>query len=134
MLCAYPSSRRSRNTQPTNVDPFIDNLSQLEARILKIENDLESQRTLVQSVCSIDDTLYTRVLQTEKELYESRSIVAQLRLRGEQRVKKRAAKKPVQQAAVKPAAGVPYFDWSNAFVDPMIIATAQDSSAFGFLF
>ncbi|KAI8975942.1 hypothetical protein BDB01DRAFT_908415 [Pilobolus umbonatus] len=103
VLCAYPSSRRSRNTQPTNVDPFIDNLSQLEARIRRIETDLESQRSLVRKVCSneMDSRLYldnpngltTRILKTEKELQESRSIVAQLRLRGEQRIArgKRAA-------------------------------------------
>ncbi|GAN07084.1 hypothetical protein MAM1_0147d06574 [Mucor ambiguus] len=98
VLCAYPSSRRSRNTQPTNVDPFIDNLSQLEARIRRIETDLESQRALVRTVCSNDPlmggditsknnnaTLTSRMLKTEKDLQESRSIVAQLRLRGEQR-------------------------------------------------
>ncbi|EPB88945.1 hypothetical protein HMPREF1544_04205 [Mucor circinelloides 1006PhL] len=98
VLCAYPSSRRSRNTQPTNVDPFIDNLSQLEARIRRIETDLESQRALVRSVCTNDSlmggditaknnnsTLTSRMLKTEKDLQESRSIVAQLRLRGEQR-------------------------------------------------
>lgn len=98
VLCAYPSSRRSRNTQPTNVDPFIDNLSQLEARIRRIETDLESQRALVRTVCASDPlmagditaknnnaTLTSRMLKTEKDLQESRSIVAQLRLRGEQR-------------------------------------------------
>ncbi|KAK4509897.1 uncharacterized protein ATC70_007201 [Mucor velutinosus] len=103
VLCAYPSSRRSRNTQPTNVDPFIDNLSQLEARIRRIEDDLESQRALVRTVCANDPligggggggdltakhnnaTLTSRMLKTEKDLQESRSIVAQLRLRGEQR-------------------------------------------------
>lgn len=97
-MCAYPSSRRSRNTQPTNVDPFIDNLSQLEARIRRIETDLESQRALVRTVCANDPlkggditaknnnaTLTSRMLKTEKDLQESRSIVAQLRLRGEQR-------------------------------------------------
>lgn len=98
VLCAYPSSRRSRNTQPTNVDPFIDNLSQLETRIRRIETDLESQRALVRTVCatdSMDNTITNRsntnnaltscMLKTEKDLQESRSIVAQLRLRGEQR-------------------------------------------------
>ncbi|KAI9243504.1 hypothetical protein EDC94DRAFT_630795 [Helicostylum pulchrum] len=120
VLCAYPSSRRSRNSQPTNVDPFIDNLSQLEARIRRIETDLESQRALVRTVCARDtnslqhavnnppsasasavaagrsstnNSLTTRMLKTEKDLQESRSIVAQLRLRGEQRAArgKRAA-------------------------------------------
>ncbi|KAI8885138.1 hypothetical protein K501DRAFT_293628 [Backusella circina FSU 941] len=98
ILCAYPSSRRSRNTQPTNVDPFIDNLSQLEALIRRIETDLESQRQLLRTVCASNadvtdhtsaekssSTLTTRMLKTEKDLQESRSIVAQLRLRGEQR-------------------------------------------------
>ena len=50
VLCAYPSSRRSRTTQPANVDPFIDNLSQLEARIRQIEADLESQQTMIESI------------------------------------------------------------------------------------
>ncbi|KAI9283304.1 hypothetical protein BY458DRAFT_427868 [Sporodiniella umbellata] len=93
VLCAYPSSRRSRNTQPTNVDPFINNLSQLESKIRKIETDLESQRNLVHTLCGengkIDKTgasaLTSRIGKTEKDLQESRSIVAQLRLRGEQR-------------------------------------------------
>jgi hypothetical protein len=75
------------------VDPFIDNLSQLEARIRRIETDLESQRALVRSVCAADGTadikstsnLTSRMIKTEKDLQESRSIVAQLRLRGEQR-------------------------------------------------
>ncbi|KAI9480994.1 MAG: hypothetical protein EXX96DRAFT_595009 [Benjaminiella poitrasii] len=94
VICAYPSSRRSRNTQPTNVDPFIDNLSQLEARIRRIETDLESQRALVRTVVNSNNSndheaapdLTTCMLKTEKELQESRSIVAQLRLKGEQRV------------------------------------------------
>ncbi|KAG1473821.1 hypothetical protein G6F56_000727 [Rhizopus delemar] len=93
VLCAYPSSRRSRNTQPTSVDPFINNLSQLESKIRKIETDLESQRSLVHTLCGeggeIDktgaNTLNSRIIKTEKDLQESRSIVAQLRLRGEQR-------------------------------------------------
>ncbi|CEG71133.1 hypothetical protein RMATCC62417_06917 [Rhizopus microsporus] len=93
ILCAYPSSRRSRNTQPTNVDPFINNLSQLEAKIRRIETDLESQRNLVRSICGESNevdktsasTLTSRIIKTEKDLQESRSIVAQLRLRGEQR-------------------------------------------------
>lgn len=87
------------------MDPFIDNLSQLEARIRRIETDLESQRALVRTVCASDssslqhgtsvnssaarsstnNSLTTRMLKTEKDLQESRSIVAQLRLRGEQR-------------------------------------------------
>ncbi|KAI7905344.1 uncharacterized protein BX663DRAFT_585843 [Cokeromyces recurvatus] len=89
VICAYPTSRRSRNTQPTNVDPFIDNLSQLEARIRKIETDLESQRALVRTVVCANnnnDVLTHCMLKTEKDLQESRSIVAQLRLVGEQRV------------------------------------------------
>ncbi|CAO3584184.1 unnamed protein product [Absidia cylindrospora] len=45
ILCAYPSNRRSRNTQSTSVDPFIDNLSQLEIKIQQIEADLDSQRS-----------------------------------------------------------------------------------------
>ncbi|KAI8149266.1 hypothetical protein BJV82DRAFT_117768 [Fennellomyces sp. T-0311] len=102
VLCAYPSSRRSRNTQPTNVDPFIDNLSHLEARIRRIESDLESQRAMMHSICNSSSTspkrsttatnnaktqeLATQMRKTEQEVQESRSILAQLRLRGEQRI------------------------------------------------
>ncbi|KAG2229853.1 hypothetical protein INT48_002896, partial [Thamnidium elegans] len=102
VLCAYPSSRRSRTTQPTNVDPFIDNLSHLEARIRRIETDLENQRSMVHSIVSPstsklnDETaneLSSKMLKTEIEVQDSRSILAQLRLRGEQRISrgKRAA-------------------------------------------
>ncbi|OAD80577.1 Zn(2)-C6 fungal-specific transcription factor [Phycomyces blakesleeanus NRRL 1555(-)] len=126
VLCAYPNSRRSRNTQPTNVDPFINNLSHLEARIRRIETDLESQRAIMHSVfspkndaecsmgrrfkeaLSLDSTnqmnlsqqhnlvageLNAQMLKTEQEVQESRSILAQLRLRGEQKIArgKRAA-------------------------------------------
>ncbi|KAI8374212.1 uncharacterized protein BYT42DRAFT_466820, partial [Radiomyces spectabilis] len=31
--CTYPTSRRTRSNQPTFVDPFIENISRLEARI-----------------------------------------------------------------------------------------------------
>ncbi|KAI9340381.1 hypothetical protein BD770DRAFT_422299 [Pilaira anomala] len=126
VLCAYPSSRRSRNTQPTNVDPFIDNLSQLEARIRRIETDLESQRVLVRTVCATDNslrdtsaasanssgtrsntnnTLTSRMLKTEKDLQESRSIVAQLRLRGEQRAARGRRAAAAAAAAATVAAG-----------------------------
>ncbi|ORX61473.1 hypothetical protein DM01DRAFT_1380366 [Hesseltinella vesiculosa] len=44
ILCAYPKNRRSRNSQTTNVDPFVNNLSQLEIKIRQIEADLKSQR------------------------------------------------------------------------------------------
>ncbi|KAI7865608.1 hypothetical protein BDF14DRAFT_1823573 [Spinellus fusiger] len=125
VLCAYPNSRRSRNTQPTNVDPFINNLSHLEARIRRIETDLESQRAIIHSVFSKNDSdcgmgrrfkevlsldksnqiglspqsslmageLTSQMLKTEQEVQESRSILAQLRLRGEQKIarNKRAA-------------------------------------------
>ncbi|KAI8641050.1 hypothetical protein BD408DRAFT_403667 [Parasitella parasitica] len=121
VLCAYPSSRRSRNTQPTNVDPFIDNLSQLEARIRRIETDLESQRTLVRTVCASDSSLVdaatqknnnnaltSRMLKTEKDLQESRSIVAQLRLRGEQRAARgRRAAAAAAAAAASVASSTP---------------------------
>ncbi|KAI8886680.1 hypothetical protein K501DRAFT_309283 [Backusella circina FSU 941] len=102
VLCAYPSSRRSRTTQPANVDPFIDNLSQLEARIRRIEIDLEKQRNMVHSIFSnpVSDNptskasdLANTMKKTENEVQESKSIIAQLRLRGEQRISrtKRAA-------------------------------------------
>ncbi|KAI9256356.1 hypothetical protein EDC94DRAFT_616199 [Helicostylum pulchrum] len=108
VLCAYPSSRRSRTTQPTNVDPFIDNLSHLEARIRRIETDLESQRSMVHSIVSPsklnDETaneLSSKILKTEIEVQDSRSILAQLRLRGEQRISrgKRAAAAAAAAAA-----------------------------------
>lgn len=100
VLCAYPSSRRSRTTQPTNVDPFIDNLSHLEARIRRIESDLANQRSMVHSIVNSpisDDNnnneLESKMIKTELEVQDSRSILAQLRLRGEQRISrsKRAA-------------------------------------------
>lgn len=134
VLCAYPSSRRSRNTQPTNVDPFIDNLSQLEARIRRIETDLESQRALVRSVCSNDigaantsmdgsptagnrtstnNALTSRILKTEKDLQESRSIVAQLRLRGEQRAAR--GRRAAAAAAASVASSTPGPDKNTSF-------------------
>ncbi|KAI8639945.1 hypothetical protein BD408DRAFT_420597 [Parasitella parasitica] len=96
VLCAYPSSRRSRTTQPTNVDPFIDNLSHLEARIRRIESDLANQRSMVHSIVNSpisNDDLESKMVKTEMEVQDSRSILAQLRLRGEQRISrnKRAA-------------------------------------------
>ncbi|CEP14584.1 hypothetical protein [Parasitella parasitica] len=126
VLCAYPSSRRSRNTQPTNVDPFIDNLSQLEARIRRIETDLESQRSLVRTVCAGDGSLVdaatqknnnnaltSRMLRTEKDLQESRSIVAQLRLRGEQRAA-RGRRAAAAAAAASVASSTPGPDKNTA--------------------
>lgn len=106
VLCAYPTSRRARNNHPPNVDPFIDNLSHLEARIRRIETDLESQRNMMQSICKRNSTatskkssaatasdLASQMRKTEQEVLESRAILAQLRLRGEQRIArgKRAA-------------------------------------------
>jgi hypothetical protein len=84
------------------VDPFIDNLSQLEARIRRIEIDLEKQRSMVHSIFSnpVSDNptskasdLANTMKKTEDEVQESKSIIAQLRLRGEQRISrtKRAA-------------------------------------------
>ncbi|KAG0169642.1 hypothetical protein DFQ28_009017 [Apophysomyces sp. BC1034] len=110
VLCAYPSSRRSRNTQPTNVDPFIDNISQLEGRIRRIESDLESQRALMQSMYSSNASssssqaseLTSQMVKTEQEVQESRSILAQLRLRGEQRIargKRSGTQKPNHKSA-----------------------------------
>jgi hypothetical protein len=109
VLCAYPSSRRSRNTQPTNIDPFIDNLSQLEGRIRQIESVLESQRSIIQEIVSGDDKsekildislskLVSQMRKTEDEVQDSRSILAQLRLRGEQRI----AKSKRAQSPIKP--------------------------------
>lgn len=111
ILCAYPSSRRSRTTQPTNVDPFIDNLSHLEARIRRIEADLENQRSMVHSIVTpahFDDEtaneLNSKMLKTEMEVQDSRSILAQLRLRGEQRISK--GKRAAAQAAAAASAAV----------------------------
>jgi hypothetical protein len=104
------------------VDPFIDNLSQLEARIRRIETDLESQRALVRSVCAVDgtadlkntNTLTSRMLKTEKDLQESRSIVAQLRLRGEQRAARgRRAAAAAAAAATSVASSTPGPDKNN---------------------
>lgn len=116
VLCAYPSSRRSRNTQPTNVDPFIENLSNLEAKIRRIESDLEAQRALIHSVFIPNQQqvsarnnkgtpspvitaaeLTDQMRKTEQEVQESRSILAQLRLRGEQRIARSKRSMPKQQ-------------------------------------
>ncbi|KAH8554638.1 hypothetical protein BGW37DRAFT_546728 [Umbelopsis sp. PMI_123] len=98
VLCAYPSSRRSRNTQPANVDPFIDNLSQLEGRIRQIETAMDCQRDIIQQIASGVDKkekmdinlskLVSQMRKTEDEVQDSRSILAQLRLKGEQRIAK----------------------------------------------
>lgn len=101
------------------MDPFIDNLSQLEARIRRIETDLESQRALVRSVCASDgtadikgtNTLTSRMLKTEKDLQESRSIVAQLRLRGEQRAAR--GRRAAAAAAASAASSTPGPDKNN---------------------
>lgn len=75
-------------------------MSHLEARIRRIETDLENQRSMVHSIVSPsklnDETaneLSSKILKTEIEVQDSRSILAQLRLRGEQRISrgKRAA-------------------------------------------
>lgn len=87
----------------------------MEARIRRIETNLESQRALVRTVCatpsdsspslieSNNHALTSRMAKTEKDLQESRSIVAQLRLRGEQRAARgrraAAAAAQAQQAA-----------------------------------
>lgn len=134
VLCAYPSSRRSRTTQPTNVDPFIDNLSHLEARIRRIESDLENQRSMMNSIVSPTLSTFpsstdsgdaadsaaaataaatvgelgTKMLKTEIEVQDSRSILAQLRLRGEQRIsrgKRAAVAAAAQQAQQQQARG-----------------------------
>ncbi|KAI8355659.1 hypothetical protein BD560DRAFT_335785 [Blakeslea trispora] len=112
VLCAYPSSRRSRNTQPANVDPFIDNLSQLEARIRQIETDIESLRAFAHGSVNDTETLACQIIKTENDLQESRSIIAQLRLKGEQRVARgrRAAAAAAAAATVNSA---PYITSTN---------------------
>ncbi|CAO3599288.1 unnamed protein product [Absidia cylindrospora] len=119
--CSYPSSRRSRNTQPHHVDPYIDHLSQLEHQIRQIEADMNEYRSMLLSslmTTSMDptlgntttststaattttttapngtgqhhpqeDMLRSHLSKTEQEVQESRTILAQLRLRGEQRI------------------------------------------------
>lgn len=79
-------------------------MSHLEARIRQIESDLASQRTMVHSILSspgnmsdsmnVDNEtiastaneLNSKMMKTEMEVQDSRSILAQLRLRGEQRI------------------------------------------------
>ncbi|CAO3686410.1 unnamed protein product [Umbelopsis ramanniana] len=108
VLCAYPSSRRSRNTQPANVDPFIDNLSQLEGRIRQIETAMDCQRNIIQKIVSGDDKkekldinlskLVSQMRKTEDEVQDSRSILAQLRLKGEQRIaKSKRSQSPIKR-------------------------------------
>jgi hypothetical protein len=94
VLCAYPNARKSRTTQPTNIDPFIDNLSQLEARIRQIELDLESQKSMVQSILS-KDSLNTNL--TKPEIQDSKTMIA----RGEQRTIKEKRAEKQQQSKFK---------------------------------
>ncbi|KAI9470819.1 MAG: hypothetical protein EXX96DRAFT_585840 [Benjaminiella poitrasii] len=124
ILCAYPTSRRSRTTQPTtNIDPYINNLSHLEDRIRRIESDMENQRVMIQSIIHQDPSLVSndpashsqntssllhklasKMLHTESEVQDSRSILAQLRLRGEQRIlrnKRKAAKSHHERSNTK---------------------------------
>ncbi|KAI8364851.1 hypothetical protein EDC96DRAFT_593704 [Choanephora cucurbitarum] len=141
VLCAYPSSRRSRNTQPTNIDPFIDNLSQLETRIRQIETDLESLKGSMAHQ-SINDTFACQILKTETDLQESRSIVAQLRLKGEQRAAKvKRTHKDKGGSNTQPfytqdfipspypdaISGWPWLSQTTDLVDPMIIAAALEA-------
>lgn len=88
-LCAYPTCRRSRNTQPTSVDPFIDDLSQLEARIRHIEADLDNLRQSQTSNDRATRTSQQDLENTEQQVADSRSILARLRIVGEQRLKRR---------------------------------------------
>lgn len=86
-LCAYPPCRRSRNTQPTIADPFIDDLSQLEARIRSIETEQKALRLQLNSFVSnqqVDD----KMAKLDHETQDSRSILAQMRLLREQRISK----------------------------------------------
>ncbi|KAI9300303.1 hypothetical protein BJ944DRAFT_244326 [Cunninghamella echinulata] len=106
-VCSYPSSRRSRNTQSNLVDPYIDHLSQLEHYIRQIEAEMNDYRTMltmtlsknesstttttssatdIQFSQSQQDYLKKQLYKTEQEVQESRTILAQLRLRGEQRI------------------------------------------------
>ncbi|KAG1440911.1 hypothetical protein G6F56_011713 [Rhizopus delemar] len=59
----------------------MNNLSELEAKIRRIESDLESQRELIQSICGkTNDALNTNIPQTERDPQDSCSIVAQPRI------------------------------------------------------
>ncbi|KAI8082726.1 uncharacterized protein BX664DRAFT_387879 [Halteromyces radiatus] len=95
--CSYPSSRRSRNTQPHHVDPYIDHLSRLEQHIRQIEADMNDYREMLLSSLATssfhstnesdqEEMLRSHLSKTEQEVQESRTILAQLRLRGEQRI------------------------------------------------
>lgn len=114
-MCAYPSSRRSRTTQPTNVDPFIDNLSHLEARIRRIESDLEKQRNVIKSITPSPNMIETKLdrhkaistkvlnsksIKTDKDAQESRSTLTQQRIPGEQRLPK--SKRPSSETIFTP--------------------------------
>ncbi|ORX47418.1 hypothetical protein DM01DRAFT_1396254, partial [Hesseltinella vesiculosa] len=103
--CSYPSSRRSRNTQPHHVDPYIENLSVLEHQIRQIETDMNDYKSRLFSTLSTlpskpsretnasdsplqkeQDRLRSSLHQSEQDVQESRTILAQLRLRGEQQI------------------------------------------------
>ncbi|KAI7902268.1 uncharacterized protein BX663DRAFT_561823 [Cokeromyces recurvatus] len=112
ILCAYPTSRRSRATQHTavNIDPYINNISNLEDRIRRIESNMESQYNMIQSILHTNNqdtekeistkTKTTLLLQeidskmshTEPEIQDSKSILVQLRLHEEQRILKNKRK------------------------------------------
>ena len=98
-MCAYPTRRRSRNTQPTDVDPFIDDLSQLETRIRAIESEQEALWDLMQRYDTSDD-LVPRMVMIDQEVQTSRASLARQRLLREQHIarsKQSASDKAKQQ-------------------------------------
>ncbi|KAG2219624.1 hypothetical protein INT45_011349 [Circinella minor] len=89
-MCAYPTRRRSRNTQPADVDPFIDDLSHLEQRIRGIESEQEALWHILQQYqqqAGNDDTeLVGRLTIIDQHVQTSRASLARQRLLREQHI------------------------------------------------
>ncbi|KAI7854509.1 hypothetical protein BDC45DRAFT_605777 [Circinella umbellata] len=89
-MCAYPTRRRSRNTQPADVDPFIDDLSHLEQRIRGIESEQEALWHILQQYqqqAGNDDTeLVSRLTTIDQHVQTSRASLARQRLLREQHI------------------------------------------------
>ena len=89
-MCAYPTRRRSRNTQPADIDPFIDDLSHLEQRIRGIEAEQEALWQVLQQYrqqAESDDTnLVSRLTIIDQHVQASRASLARQRLLREQHI------------------------------------------------
>ncbi|KAI8146287.1 hypothetical protein BJV82DRAFT_601214 [Fennellomyces sp. T-0311] len=102
-MCAYPTRRRSRNTQPADVDPFIDDLSQLEQRIRGIETEQEALWHVLQQA-DLDNNsadLVSRLTTIDQHVQTSRASLARQRLLREQHIARNKQNREKQQQPVK---------------------------------